>query len=122
MPAPTFVRAASVRTITAAADLVCGTIVASTDGLAGYVEAQRGIRNGETGLIRIEGVVEVDKASADNIAAGARMQINTSTQVASVLASGSPTGANILCGRAVAAAGVGTVRMLIDLNRNLNQA
>lgn len=122
MPAPTFVRATSLRTITAAADLVCGTIVASTDGFAGYVEAQRGIKNGETGLIRIEGVIEVDKASGDNIAAGARMQFNTSTQVASVLASGSPTAPNILCGRAVAAAGVGTVRMLIDLNRNLNQA
>ena len=122
MPAPTFVYGSGIRRVTAASDLVCGTIVQSADGLAGYVEAQRGIRNGEVGNIRIDGVVEVDKASADNIAAGARMQFNTTTQVASVLASGSATLPNILCGRAVAAAGVGTVRMLIDLNRNLNQA
>lgn len=120
MPTPVYVRDSSVRQITAAANLVCGQIVATPDGLAGYVEAQRGIPNGDRGMVRINGIVEVDKNTGDVIAAGARMQFDTVTGIATVLASGNPTGNNILCGRAVLAAGAGTVRMLIDLNRNLN--
>jgi hypothetical protein len=108
---------AEIRRYTASADQTSGTIVQSADGLAGYVEAQRGIKNGEVGIIRIAGILTCDKASATVIAAGDRLQIATATQLVTVKASGAADASNILIGRAATAAGNGTLTVEVDLNR-----
>lgn len=108
---------ADIRRITAGADLASGIITQSADGLAGYVEAQRGIKNGEVGIIRVAGILTCDKASATVIAAGDRLQIATATQLVTVKASGAADAGNILIGRAATAAGNGTLTVEVDLNR-----
>ncbi len=113
----TYKYGSSVRMYTASADQICGAIVLSTDGLAGYVEAQRGIKNGETGRICVEGTVTMDKASGVSLAAGARVQMDTTTLLVTAKASGAADAGNILVGRVVTAAGSGTTSVDVDLNR-----
>lgn len=113
----TYKQDAGFRQITAGADLVNGTIVATADGLAGIVEGLAGIKNGKVGNVRIDGVVTCDKASATVIAAGDRLQIATATQLVTVKATGAADAGNIILGRAAAAAGNGVTTVDADLNR-----
>jgi predicted RecA/RadA family phage recombinase len=105
------------RQFTASADTINGTIVQAADGLAGIVEGLSGVKNGRVGNARIFGVVICDKATGTVIAAGDRLQIATATQLVTVKASGAADASNILLGRAVAAAGSGTLTVDVDLNR-----
>jgi predicted RecA/RadA family phage recombinase len=105
------------RQFTAAADTANGTIVQTVDGLAGIVEGLSGVKNGKVGNARVQGIVVCDKASATVIAAGDRLQIATATQLVTVKATGAADAGNIILGRAVAAAGNGTLTVDADLNR-----
>ena len=113
----TFKQDGDFRQITAAADLVNGTIVQTADGLAGIVEGLAGIKNGKVGNVRVDGIVTCDKASATVIAAGDRLQLATATQLVTVKASGAADAGNILIGRAALAAGNGTTTVDVDMNR-----
>jgi predicted RecA/RadA family phage recombinase len=114
---PSYDTKRSVRKITAASNLVCGDVLLTTDSYAGIVEAQRGIPNGEVGNVNIEGLVEFAKtASSDVIAAGDRIQYNTTTKVASVLDFGAPASGSILVGVASRASANGVPTVLVDLN------
>lgn len=106
------------RQFTAGADVANGTIIQTADGLAGIVEGLAGVKNGKTGNARVEGIVVCDKASATVIAAGDRLQIATATQLVTVKATGAADAGNIILGRAVAAAGNGTLTVRVDLNRS----
>jgi predicted RecA/RadA family phage recombinase len=106
------------RQFTASADTVNGAIVQTADGLAGIVEGLAGVKNGKVGNARVVGVVTCDKASATVIAAGDRLQLATATQLVTVKASGAADASNILLGRAVLAAGNGTLTVDVDLNRS----
>ena len=105
------------RQFTAAADTSNGTIVQTTDGLAGIAEGLAGVKSGKVGNARVVGIVTCDKASATVLAAGARVQIATATQLVTAKASGAADAGNIILGRAVAAAGNGTLTVRVDLNR-----
>lgn len=105
------------RQFTAGADTANGVIVQTADGLAGIVEGLAGVKNGKVGNACVTGVVVCDKASATVIAAGDRLQIATATQLVTVKASGAADAGNIILGRAVAAAGNGTLTVRVDLNR-----
>ena len=105
------------RQFTAAADTANGTIVQTADGLAGIVEGLAGVKSGKVGNARVEGIAVCDKASATVIAAADRLQIATATQLVTVKASGAADAGNIILGRAVAAAGNGTLTVRVDLNR-----
>jgi hypothetical protein len=114
---PAYINKRSVRQVTAASNLVCGDVVLTTDGYAGIVEAQRGIPNGEVGHVNIDGLVEFTKAaSSDVIAAGDRIQYNTTTKVASVLDFGAPASDSIVVGVASRASANGVTTVLVDLN------
>jgi len=113
----TYKNRSNVRRITAGSNLASGDVVLSADGFAGYVEAQRGIKSGEVGIICIDGVLTFDKASATVIAAGDRLQMDTTTKLVTVKATGAADASNILIGRAATAAGNGTVTVEVDLNR-----
>lgn len=93
-----------------------GQIVAAPDGRAALVEGLGGIKPGRTGKGRTRGIVQCDKASATVIAAGDRLQIATATQLVTVQATGAAAGGNVLLGRAVYAAGSGTLTVTVDLN------
>ncbi len=105
------------RRFTASADTANGAIVQTADGLAGIVEGLAGVKNGKVGNARVVGIVTCDKASATVIAAGDRLQIATATQLVTVKASGAADSGNIILGRAVLAAGNGTLTVDVDLNR-----
>ena len=105
------------RRFTASADTANGAIVQTSDGLAGIVEGLAGVKNGKVGNARVVGIVTCDKASATVIAAGDRLQIATATQLVTVKASGAADSGNIILGRAVLAAGNGTLTVDADLNR-----
>jgi predicted RecA/RadA family phage recombinase len=105
------------RRFTASADTANGAIVQTADGLAGIVEGLAGVKNGKVGNARVVGIVTCDKASATVIAAGDRLQIATATQLVTVKASGAADSGNIILGRAVLAAGNGTLTVDADLNR-----
>jgi predicted RecA/RadA family phage recombinase len=106
------------RRFTASADTANGAIVQTADGLAGIVEGLAGVKNGKVGNARVVGIVTCDKASATVIAAGDRLQIATATQLVTVKASGAADSGNIILGRAVLAAGNGTLTVDADLNRS----
>jgi predicted RecA/RadA family phage recombinase len=97
------------------AKLLSGDIVLLPDGKAGIVEGLAGVNNGSIGMVRTKGIVTVDKASATVIAAGNRIQIATATKLATPKV-GAADGGNILMGRAVAAAGNGTLTVDVSLN------
>ncbi len=80
------------------------------------VEGLAGIKPGRTGKARVRGIVQCDKASATVIAAGDRCQIHLTTQLVTVQASVLQLRANVLCGRAVYAAGNGATTVQINLN------
>jgi hypothetical protein len=105
------------RRFTASADTANGAIVQTADGLAGIVEGLAGVKNGKVGNARVVGIVTCDKASATVIAAADRLQIATATQLVTVKASGAADSGNIILGRAVLAAGNGTLTVDVDLNR-----
>jgi predicted RecA/RadA family phage recombinase len=113
----TFKQESDFRRFTASADTVNGAIVQTADGLAGIVEGLAGVKNGKVGNARVVGIVTCDKASATVIAAGDRLQIATATQLVTVKASGAADSGNIILGRAVLAAGNGTLTVDADLNR-----
>jgi predicted RecA/RadA family phage recombinase len=113
----TFKQESDFRRFTASADTVNGAIVQTADGLAGIVEGLAGVKNGKVGNARVVGIVTCDKASATVIAAGDRLQIATATQLVTVKASGAADSGNIILGRAVLAAGNGTLTVDVDLNR-----
>lgn len=98
------------------AKLNSGDITKMPDGVAGIVEGLAGVAAGSAGMARVRGVVSVDKASATVIAANDRIQIATATQLATVKASGAADAGNVLAGRAIEAAGSGTLTVLVDLN------
>jgi hypothetical protein len=105
------------RRFTASADTANGAIVQTADGLAGIVEGLAGVKNGKVGNARVVGIVTCDKASATVIAAADRLQIATATQLVTVKSSGAADSGNIILGRAVLAAGNGTLTVDVDLNR-----
>ena len=105
------------RQFTAAADTANGTLVQTTDGLAGIVEGLAGVKSGKVGNARVVGIVTCDKASATVLAAGARVQIATATQLVTAKASGAADAGNILIGRTAAAGADGALTVDIDLNR-----
>lgn len=113
----TFKQDQDFRQITAGADLANGTIVATADGLAGLVEGLAGIKNGKIGNARVQGIVTCDKASATVIAAGDRVQIDTTTQLVTVKATGAADAGNIILGRASAAGANGATTVDVALNR-----
>jgi hypothetical protein len=116
---PFFNQKRSVRQVTASSALVCGDIVQTADGYAGYVEAMRGIPNGETGHVSIEGIVEVTKASSsDVLAAGVRIQYNTTTKLASALNFGAPASGSIVIGTLARATASGATTLFVELNGN----
>jgi hypothetical protein len=81
---PDYVRSHELRSVTAGANLVSGDVVLTSDRMVGYVEAQRGIANTEVGFVRVRGVVRFTKASSSEvIAAGDRIQYNTTTKLVS---------------------------------------
>jgi predicted RecA/RadA family phage recombinase len=113
----TFFQSSDFRQFTASSNQACGNIVLTSDGLAGIVQAQRGIPSGETGNVGVDGIVEITKATAsDVIHAGDRIQVSASTQLASVLNSGPPASGSIAVGTAVAASGNGVTRVRVLLN------
>jgi len=114
---PDYVKTADLRTVTATANLLSGDLVLTPDRLVGYVEAQRGILNGETGTVRVSGVVRCTKSSASEvIAAGDRISYNTTTKVVTVLDAGNPASGSIVIGLAVAASGNGVTTVDVELN------
>jgi predicted RecA/RadA family phage recombinase len=114
---PDYVKSAELRTVTAGSNLLSGDLVLTPDRLVGYVEAQRGILNGETGTVRVSGVVRCSKSSASEvIAAGDRISYNTSTKVVTVLDQGNPASGSIVIGLAVAASGNGVATVDVELN------
>lgn len=105
------------RRFTATADRACGDIVMTADGLAGIVQAQRGIKNGETGNVGIEGVVEITKANASDVfAVGDRVQVTIATQLATALDSGPAASTAVAAGTVIQASGNGVPKVLVDLN------
>jgi hypothetical protein len=103
--------------VTAGSNLLSGDLVLTPDRLVGYVEAQRGILNGETGTVRVAGVVRCSKSSASEvISAGDRISYNTSTKVVTVLDAGNPASGSIVIGLAVAASGNGVTTVDVELN------
>ena len=93
-----------------------GDLVALPDGMAGLVEGLAGVANGAIGKCRTEGIVTITKASAaTDIAAGARIQVATATQLATPKVGAADSG-NFIVGRAVTAAGNGVVSVTVDLN------
>jgi len=114
---PDYVKSAELRTVTAGSNLLSGDLVLTPDRLVGYVEAQRGILNGETGTVRVAGVVRCSKSSASEvISAGDRISYNTSTKVVTVLDAGNPASGSIIIGLAVAASGNGVTTVDVELN------
>lgn len=115
---PSFVHDHTHRKFTNAtgAKLNSGDIVKMPDGVAGIVEGLAGVANGSPGMARVRGVVSVNKASATVIAANDRIQIATATQLATVKATGAADSGNVLAGRAIDAAGNGTLTVLVELN------
>jgi hypothetical protein len=105
------------RRFTAAADVANGTIVQTADGLAGIVEGLAGVKSGKVGNARVVGIVTCDAASGTVLAAGARVQIATATQLVTAKASGAADAGNILLGRTVAAKADGALTVDVDLNR-----
>jgi predicted RecA/RadA family phage recombinase len=105
------------RRFTASADTANGAIVQTTDGLAGIVEGLAGVKSGKVGNARVVGIVTCDAASATVLAAGARVQIATATQLVTAKASGDADAGNILLGRTSAAKADGALTVDVDLNR-----
>lgn len=114
---PDFIRTADLRSVTAGSNLLSGDVVLTADRKAGFVEAQRGIKNGEIGQVRTSGLVRFTKATAsDVIAPGDRIQYTLATKVCSVLDSGNPASGSILVGLAAEASGNGVTTVVVDLN------
>lgn len=114
---PDYLRDPSVRYITAAANLLSGDIVLTADRKAGYVEAQRGILNGERGIVRTYGLVTCAKASASEvIAAGDRISYNPTTKLVTVLDTGVPASPSFIIGIAAEASGNGVANVAVELN------
>jgi len=105
------------RRFTASADTANGAIVQTEDGLAGIVEGLAGVKSGKVGHARVTGIVTCDAASATVLAAGARVQIATATQLVTAKASGDADAGNILLGRTSAAKADGALTVDVDLNR-----
>jgi predicted RecA/RadA family phage recombinase len=105
------------RRFTASADTANGAIVQTEDGLAGIVEGLAGVKSGKVGHARVTGIVTCDAASATVLAAGARVQIATATQLVTAKASGAADAGNILLGRTSAAKADGALTVDVDLNR-----
>jgi hypothetical protein len=114
----TFKQETDVRRFTASADTANGAIVQTADGLAGIVEGLAGVKSGKVGNARVIGIVTCDAASATVLAAGARVQIATATQLVTAKASGAADAGNILLGRTVAAKADGALTVDVDLNRS----
>ena len=114
---PDFVRAADIRSVTAGSNLLSGDLVLTADRKAGYVEAQRGIKNAEVGLVRTSGLVRVTKTTAsDVINAGDRISYVSSTKTCAVLDSGVPASGSFIIGLAAEASGNGVTTVVVDLN------
>jgi predicted RecA/RadA family phage recombinase len=113
----TYKQETDVRRFTASADTANGAIVQTVDGLAGIVEGLAGVKNGKVGNARVVGIVTCDKASGTVLAAGARVQIATATQLVTAKASGAADSGNILLGRTAAAGADGALTVDVDLNR-----
>lgn len=114
---PDFIRSADVRSVTAGSNLVSGDIVLTADRKAGYVEAQRGIPNGEVGLVRTSGLVRVTKSSSSEVInAGDRISYNGTTKVCTVLDAGIPASGSYIIGIAAETSGNGVATVVVDLN------
>jgi predicted RecA/RadA family phage recombinase len=113
----TYKQSGDFRQFTASADTANGAIVQTDDGLAGIVEGLAGVKSGKVGNARVVGIVTCDAASATVLAAGARVQIATATQLVTAKASGAADAGNILLGRTSAAKADGALTVDVDLNR-----
>lgn len=114
---PSFYTARNFRRYTAAADQACGNIVLTADGYAGIVQAQRGIKSGETGNVGIEGIVEITKTTASDVfAVGDRVSVTLATQTCVALDSGPAASTAVAAGTVIAASGSGVTTVLVDLN------
>lgn len=93
-----------------------GDLVQLPDGMAGIVQGMAGVANGANGNCQTTGIVSITKAAAGTgITAGARIQVHQTTQLASAKV-GAADASNFICRRAVQAAGVGVVDVLVELN------
>lgn len=98
------------KTFTAAAAIASGQAVANGALLGVAVAA---VANGAQGTLYIEGVFELPKVTADNIADGAKLTFDTATGNLTIGAA--TTGDLVGCAVAVAAAGAGTTKVLAKL-------
>lgn len=93
-----------------------GDLVQLPDAMAGIVQGMAGVANGATGNAQTTGIITITKAvPATAITAGARIQVHQTTQQASAKV-GAADALNFICGRAVLAAGVGVVDVVVELN------
>ena len=97
------------------AALLSGDLVQLPDLVVGIVEGLAGVGIGKDGMCSIGVTVRIDKASATVIAAGDRIQYATATKLATAKVGAADTG-NIIVGRAIAAAGSGTLTVSVALN------
>lgn len=93
-----------------------GDLVQLPDAMAGIVQGLAGVANGASGNCQTVGIITITKAvAATAIAAGARIQVATATQLASAKVGAADAG-NFIVGRAVLAAGAGVTEVTVDLN------
>lgn len=98
------------KTFTAGANIVSGQLVA-VGILLGV--AVTDVANGQQGTLQIEGVFDLPKASADNIADGAALTFDTAT--GNLTTAASTTGDVVGAAVAVAAAGAGVTTIRAKL-------
>ncbi|MFY8201165.1 MAG: hypothetical protein ACOVLE_10865 [Pirellula staleyi] len=93
-----------------------GDLVQLPDAMAGIVQGLAGVANGAGGNAQTTGIITITKAvAATAIAAGARIQVATATQLASAKVGAADAG-NFIVGRAVLASGAGVTEVTVDLN------
>jgi predicted RecA/RadA family phage recombinase len=106
------------REITASAALNPGNIVLAADGKAVVVTGSANVANGRVFRGECAGVYEVDAATGDTYAAGVRVYLTESTQVAAT----SSGAGKILIGTAAYAKGSGPTVVFVDLNGTVTSA
>lgn len=93
----------------ASANITAGGVVVIGNSIVGV--APRDVASGATGALDINGVFQFPKDSATSISAGASVYWNATSSVITTVASG-----GVAAGKAIEAAGSGTVTALVKLN------
>lgn len=93
-----------------------GDLVQLPDSMAGIVQGMAGVANGANGNCQTVGIITITKATAATaVAAGARIQVATATQLCSAKVGAADSG-NFIVGRAVVAAAAGVTEVTVELN------